>query len=100
LKEAIIELDGAAPGKQELKEWAALAAYMKTFPDKDGNGIPNIPDQYRRPEGRFIAVPSWNPFQLIAGGNYITYGILGAGILIFLILGWLIWVIKKRIPRV
>ena len=85
---------------KELKEWVALAADMKTFPNTGRNGIPNIPNRYRHPEGRLAAAPSWNPFQLIAGGNYITYGILGAGILIFLMLGWLIWVIKKRIPRV
>jgi len=73
---------------------------MKTFPDTDRNGIPNLPDRYRHPEGRLGATPSWDPYPLITGGNYITYGILGAGILILLILERLIWVIKKRIPRV
>ena len=95
LKEAIVDFDGAAPGKQEMKEWAALAAYMKTFPDKDGNGIPNTPDRYRHPEGRLGVTPSWHPYQLIAGGNAITYGALGAGTLIFILLGGLIWIIRK-----
>ncbi len=53
---------------------------MKTFPDTNGNGIPDIPARYRQPEGRFSAAPSWNPVRLIAGGNGITYGALGIGI--------------------
>ena len=80
LKQGIIDADATAPGIQEIKEWLALAAYMKGFPDVDGNGIPDIPARYRQPEGRFAADPSWNPIRLIAGGNGITYGALGIGI--------------------
>ena len=80
LKQGIIDADAIAPGIQEIKEWLALAAYMKGFPDVDGNGIPDIPARYRQPEGRFAADPSWNPIRLIAGGNGITYGVLGIGI--------------------
>jgi hypothetical protein len=72
---------------------------MKTFPDADRNGIPNIPARYRYPEGHLGATPSWNPYRLIAGENYITYGIIGARILILLILGWLILVIKNEFPE-
>jgi 5'-nucleotidase / UDP-sugar diphosphatase len=82
LKKAIVDADRSAPGVQELKEWAALSTYMKTFPDSDGNGIPNIPLRYRQPEGRVLATPTWNPIALIRGGNYITYGFLVIGILI------------------
>jgi len=84
---------------KELKEWVALAADMKTFPNTGRNGIPNIPDRYRRSECRFIAVLSRDHYPLIADGNYIAYGILGASVVILLILGWLIGVIKKRISR-
>ncbi|MBU0575142.1 MAG: hypothetical protein KJ800_06325 [Proteobacteria bacterium] len=80
LKQGIIDADAIAPGIQEIKEWLALAAYMKGFPDVDGNGIPDIPARYQQPEGRFAADPSWNPIRLIAGGNGITYGVLGIGI--------------------
>jgi 5'-nucleotidase/UDP-sugar diphosphatase len=79
LKQGIIDADAIAPGIQEIKEWLALAAYMKGFPDVDGNGIPDIPARYRQPEGRFAADPSWDPIRLIAGGNGITYGALGIG---------------------
>ena len=78
-KQGIIDADALTPGVQEIKEWVALAAYLKSFPDSDGNGIPEIPARYRQPEGRFAAAPSWNPVDLIAGGNAITYGALGIG---------------------
>ena len=42
-KQGIIDADAIAPGVQEIKEWVALATYMKSFPDRDGNGIPDIP---------------------------------------------------------
>jgi 5'-nucleotidase/UDP-sugar diphosphatase len=81
-KQGIIDADAIAPGVQEIKEWVALAEYMKSFPDVDGNGITDIPNRYRQPEGRFSAAPSWNPIRLIAGGNVITYGAIGIGIVL------------------
>jgi len=67
LKEGIvIDADALTPGVQEIKEWVALAAYLQSFPDSDGNGIPEIPVRYRQAEGRFAATPSWNPVDLIA----------------------------------
>lgn len=53
MKQMIIDTDSTIFGLQELKEWNALVAYLKTFPDTDGNGIPNIPNRYRGGEGRF-----------------------------------------------
>jgi 2',3'-cyclic-nucleotide 2'-phosphodiesterase (5'-nucleotidase family) len=53
MKQMIIDADSTASGIQELKEWDALAAYLKTFPDTDGNGIPNVPGRYRGREGRW-----------------------------------------------
>jgi 2',3'-cyclic-nucleotide 2'-phosphodiesterase (5'-nucleotidase family) len=86
MRQTIIDADPSTPGNQEIKEWAALAAYLKSFPDTDGNGIPDIPARYRQPEGRFSAAPSWNPIRLVAGGNGITYGAIGIGILLHLVM--------------
>jgi 5'-nucleotidase/UDP-sugar diphosphatase len=96
IKKMIVHADPHTSGVKELKEWAALAAYMKTFPDTDGNGIPNIPDRYKGPEGRIASEPSWNPLKIVAGGNYMTYGALGIVILILIILGVLIRKIARR----
>jgi len=89
IKKMIVHADPPS-GAKELKEWAALAAYMKAFPDTNGNGLPNIPDRYKGPEGRIVSEPSWNPLKIFAGGNYITYGVLGILILFLIILGVLI----------
>jgi 5'-nucleotidase/UDP-sugar diphosphatase len=99
IKDARIDADPLIPGTQELKEWVALATYMKSFPDTDGNGVPNIPDQYRQPEGRITSAPSWNPVRLIAGGNRITYGALAAAILLLGLSGLLLWKIGKWLVR-
>ena len=101
MRQTIIDSDPSTPGNQEIKEWAALAAYLKSFPDTDGNGIPDIPARYRQPEGRFSAAPSWNPIRLVAGGNGITYGAIGIGILLHLVtiipLGIAIRFIRRKI---
>jgi 5'-nucleotidase/UDP-sugar diphosphatase len=99
MKNARIDADPLKPGTQELKEWVALATYMKSFPDTDDNSVPNIPDQYRRPEGRITSAPSWNPVRLIAGGNRITYGFLAAAILLLGLSGLLLWKIRKWLAR-
>jgi 5'-nucleotidase/UDP-sugar diphosphatase len=95
----IIDADALTPGIQELKEWIALAAYLKSFPDINGNGIPEIPARYRQPEGRFSAAPSWNPVDLIAGGNGITYGAIGIGILLHVLMALLIGFSVRLIRR-
>jgi 5'-nucleotidase/UDP-sugar diphosphatase len=82
LKQAIVYLNEKGP-KEELKEWIALAQYLRSFPDQ--NGLPQIPDRYRGPEGRYRAVASLNPIHLVAGGNFITYGVLGI-VLVILVL--------------
>ena len=102
-RQAIIDADAIAPGVQEIKEWVALAEYMKSFPDLDGNGIPDIPARYRQPEGRFSPSPSWNPIRLIAGGNWITYGAIGIGILLHILgivlIGFFFRLIRRRFRR-
>lgn len=99
LKNARIDADPKKPGIQELKEWVALASYMNTLPDRDVNGVPNIPEKYRGPEGRITAAPSWNPVRLIAGGSRITWGILGAGVLFLILLGFFIRMLCRRFTK-
>jgi 5'-nucleotidase / UDP-sugar diphosphatase len=50
----------AEPGGdlQELKEFSAFLSVLSSFPDKDGDGLPEIPDIYREPSGRIRAVTS------------------------------------------
>lgn len=97
LRQAIVYADKNSPKTGELKEWIALAQYMGSFQDKDGNRIPNIPEKYRVPEGRYHASPSWNPVKLIAGGTAVTYGVLVIGLILLGLIGLIIRYVLRKI---
>jgi 2',3'-cyclic-nucleotide 2'-phosphodiesterase (5'-nucleotidase family) len=97
LNKTIIYTDKGSSNPQELKEWIALAQYMRSFTDTNRNGIPNIPGKYRAPEGRYQAEPSLNPIKLIAGGNFITYGALFIGFIFLCALIFLIVLVIKKV---
>jgi 5'-nucleotidase / UDP-sugar diphosphatase len=99
LTPAIVYADNSSPKAGELKEWIALMQYMSSFKDINGNRIPDIPQKYSGPEGRYHAEPSWNPVRLIAGGNAITYGALALGLILLCLIGLLIrYVVRKMRP--
>ena len=58
-------------GREALREWVALAQYLSSFPERDGR--PMVPERYRDPEGRIVVAASWNPVDLVSGGNWITW---------------------------
>jgi 5'-nucleotidase / UDP-sugar diphosphatase len=93
-----VDGDKNQAGIQEIKDWTALMGYVRTFDDRDGDGIPEIPEQYRQTEDRQVKAPSLNPYNLLAGGNYLTWLAFGA---IILVLGliFLIVYIPTRIIR-
>jgi len=45
------------PDGAELKEWVALARFLQSFPDTDGNGLPDVPATYARPLPHFVPAP-------------------------------------------
>jgi hypothetical protein len=97
LQQAIIYADKRSPKASELKEWTALIQYMSSF--KSEKGIPSIPEKYMKPEGRYLAEPSWNPVKLIAGGNVITWGALILGITLLCIVILIIRHIIRKMRR-
>ena len=97
IKQAIIYMDKNSPEAKELKEWLALVQYMRSFPDTNKNGIPDIPEKYQRPEGRIQAEPSMNPVKLIAGGNAITYGTLFIGLILLSGFVFLVCLVIRKI---
>lgn len=87
-------------GDQELKVWAAIASYMSSFEDTDGDGIGNVPAKYAQWEGRKVVEDSKNIFDLIKNPNKFGIAITSI-ILIFLILVIaVIRVITKKIKRI
>ena len=94
-----VDIDREKPGIQELKEWVVLIDYLRSFPDKDGDGIPDIPDKYRGKLGRIVKQPSWNPVRLLSRGTYVTWLALSAIVLILLILGSGIYFLLKKMRK-
>ena len=96
LKRMRIDADRQKPGIQELKEWQGVIAYIQSFTDTDANGLPNVPDKYRGKLGRNVVEASWNPYQLLKRGNYITWLTLTAmGMGVFILLGMVRFIVKK-----
>ncbi len=82
-----VDGDKEKPGIQELKQWVVLMDYVRSFPDKDGDGIPDIPEKYRGKLGRITKEPSWNPVSLLSRGTYVTWIAFGAIVIILLVVG-------------
>ena len=49
----ILDADPTTAGVQELKLWEALFGTLSTFPDDDGDTLPDVPARYAAPAGRF-----------------------------------------------
>ena len=91
-----VDADAGAAGIQELKEWVALTLYLKSLPDRNGNGVPDLPEGYRNPDGRSVAVPSWNPVDLLRGAGWITGCVLTAAAVVLIVLSLTVWWIVRR----
>jgi hypothetical protein len=52
--------------------------YIKSFPDTNGDGVPDVPEKYRGKLGRIISQPSWNPVSLLSKGTMVTWGAFSA----------------------
>ena len=48
------ELLVTGDGDSAYRMWEALLDYAATFPDTDGDGLPNLPEAYLEPAGRYI----------------------------------------------
>lgn len=90
-------------GDQELKAWVAIAEYMDSFEDTDGDGIGEVPAKYDTEEGRKVVDDSKNIFKLINHLNKFTFLIIAALCLVILLLVIIVlgtWtIIKKLIKR-
>jgi 5'-nucleotidase len=94
-----VDIDRGKPGTQELKEWVAVMNYVKSFPDKDGDEIPGIPEKYRGKLGRITREPSWNPISLLSRGTYVTWIAFGVVIGLVLIIGFGIFLFSRKIRK-
>lgn len=82
-------------GQQEIKAWVAIADYMTSFEDIDGDGIPNVPEKYGTVEGRKSVEESNNIGDLLKNPNKFFFMILGVILLLLLIIAGMITGIIK-----
>lgn len=99
LESALVDADKDIPDIQELKEWTAVMDYIRSFPDSDGDGLPEIPEKYREKEGRIVVEKSWNPFKLLRRASYITWIPVLAVLLILTALTFFVRFIIKKIRK-
>ncbi|HRS83235.1 MAG TPA: bifunctional UDP-sugar hydrolase/5'-nucleotidase [Smithellaceae bacterium] len=86
LSGALVDADPSLPGIQELKEWEGVLRYVQSFPDTNGNGIPDFPAKYSGKLGRIVEAPSCNPVHLFSRPATPTIIVLaGAGVVLWLI---------------
>lgn len=91
IEDAVIYTDG-----QEIKAWVAIAEYLETFEDTDGDGIPNVDASYREAQNRKEVQDSKNLFDLVKNPNkYAVIIVLAVLLAIVLVVLLLIWIVKR-----
>lgn len=75
-------------GDQELKAWVAIAEYMTSFEDTDGDKVPNVPAKYGTMEGRKVVEDSKKIGDLLKNPNKFFFMIIGivAAVVVVLVL--------------
>ena len=94
IEDAIIQTEAG-----ELKAWAAIAEYMDSLPDTDGDGISDIPAVYGTLQGRKVIQDSRNLLHLIKGLNKYAVVIILVVLLILALLITLIFLIVRFLLR-
>jgi len=85
---------------RELKAWAAIADYMDSFEDTDGNGIGEVPEKYGTLEGRKVVEDSKNIGDLLKAPNKFFFMILAVILVVLAILAGIIILIIKVVKKV
>ena len=93
-EDAVIMNDG-----KEVKAWAAIAAYMNSFEDTDGDGIGNVPEKYGREEGRKVVEDSKKLGDILKNPNKFFFMIMAIVLVIIAIFVGMVVLIVKLIQR-
>lgn len=92
-EDAVIKVNG-----KELKAWTAIAQYMQSFEDTDGDGIPNVPQSYAEKDGRKVVEDSTSIGDLTKNPNKFTY-IIGAILIVLIVLLALLVMWFRKLSR-
>ncbi|MBN2080073.1 MAG: bifunctional metallophosphatase/5'-nucleotidase [Spirochaetes bacterium] len=99
LADALVDADPKRPGIQEVKQWVGLMDYVRGFPDRNGDGIPDVPEKYRGKLGRIVSEPSLNPVSLLRRGTRVTWVAFGLFLVVAGGVGSAGVLVAKRIRR-
>lgn len=93
LSEGVFDSNIQQFGIQEIKEWSAFFAHLKKLPNKNADGVVELPT---KSETRLIQIKSYNPFQLYQNATWIMF--VGSLIILFVIMltGWLLYRLIRR----
>lgn len=84
---------------REVKAWEAIAGYMTSFADTDGNGVPNVDSRYAAEEGRKAVEDSKAIGDLLKEPNKFFFWIVGILLAVVLILVLIVILIVKGIKK-
>lgn len=87
-------------GDQELKAWVAIAEYMTSFEDTDGDKVPNVPAKYGTMEGRKVVEDSKKIGDLLKNPNKFFFMIIGIVAAVVAVLVLILVLIIKLIKMV
>lgn len=84
---------------KELKAWDAIARYMASFEDTDGDGIANVPSSYSQIQGRKVVEDSKNIGDLLKNPNKYAIMIVAVVITVILVVVLIAILVVKLIKR-
>lgn len=84
---------------REVKAWEAIANYMESFEDTDGNGIANVDSRYASYEGRKVVEDSKAPGDLLKEPNKFFFWIVGILLVVVVVLVLMVVLIVKGIKK-
>lgn len=85
-------------GDKELKAWDAIARYMQSFDDTDGDGIANVPEYYASLHDRKVVDNSKNIIDLVKNPNKFAVMIVLI-CLVILVIFVLVTVLIRKVVR-
>lgn len=87
-------------GKTELKAWDAIARYMQSFDDTDGDGIANVSEYYASTHERKVVDDSRNIIDLVKHPNRFAAMIIGVVLIVIVLIVGIVLVIRKIAKRI
>ena len=95
-----LEDQAVMEGDKELKAWDAIARYMRSFKDTDGDGIANVSEYYATTHGRKVVDDSKNIISLIKNPNKFTAIIVSVTLIIIVMIVLVIVLIRKVVRKI